>query len=82
MDVYAIGCITLEMFTGRRVWNDVVNPGQLVAKIITNVFPDTDDVKPVEIKCIVEGCFKEPEQRISMNDVMARLDDLIDKDQF
>lgn len=83
MDVYAIGCIILEMYTGRRVWPDVVNPGQLVAKIISNVYPDTSNLEQHAcVKKIVEDCFKEPISRIAMNDVMLRLDALVDKDQY
>ena len=26
MDVYALGCIILELYTGRRVWSDIVTP--------------------------------------------------------
>ena len=83
MDVYAIGCIILETYTGRRVWHDVVNPGQLVAKIITNLYPETDDLKPhLAVKGIVDDCFKEPEDRITMGDVMVRLNALVDEDKF
>lgn len=87
MDVYAIGCIILETYTSRRVWPDVANAGQLVAKIITNSYPQTDDLDHhvdvmVDVMDIVQGCFKEPDERIAMGDVMRRLDDLVDKDKY
>ena len=45
MDVYAMGCIILELYTSRRVWDNIINPGQLIAKLISNEYPNTGDLK-------------------------------------
>lgn len=83
MDVYAMGCIILELYTFRRVWNDITNPGQLVAKIISNEYPYTDDLKgnPV-VKELVDGCFLEPKERLCMVELVTRLDKLVDREKF
>ena len=83
MDVYAMGCIMLELYTSRRVWNKITNPGQLVAKIISNEFPCTDDLKEYPaVKEIVDGCFCEPRERSGMVEIIQRLDKLVDKEKF
>ena len=78
-----MGCIMLELYTSRRVWNNITNPGQLVAKIILNEFPCTNDLKEYPaIKEIVDGCFCEPEERLVMEEMIKRLDRLVDKEKF
>ena len=70
------------MYTGRRVWRDIENVGQLVAKIITNVYFDTDDIPHPKVKQIVEGCFKEPSERVNLADIISELDTLVNKEEF
>lgn len=83
MDVYAIGCIMLELYTSRRVWTDIGNPGQLFARIFGNEYPSTAhlDGNPA-IKEIVEGCFKEPSERASMQVIVQRLNKLVDWQKY
>ena len=33
MDVYALGCIALELYSLKRVWEDTIGPAQLITKI-------------------------------------------------
>ena len=83
MDVYAMGCIILEMYTSRHVWNDITNPGQLVAKVLSNEYPSTDDIKENSaIKELVDNCFLDPNLRISMGEIATRLDKLVDREKF
>ena len=83
MDVYALGCIILELYTGRRVWNDIVNPMVLIGKIYANEYPPTAELQDFPgVKQIVDSCFKEPHERIGMADVLQGLDNLIDKDKY
>ena len=83
MDVYAMGCILLELYTSKRVWNDIANPGQLVAKIISNEYPYTDHLKEYPlVKELVDGCFLEPNQRLCMVELVTRLDKLVDREKF
>ena len=83
MDVYAIGCMILELYASKHAWSNIVNPGQLCAKIFSNEYPNTNqlDKKP-KIKEIVEGCFKEPAERTSMQVVIQRLDELVDREKY
>ena len=83
MDVYAMGCIILELYTSRRVWNDITNPGQLVATIISNEYPCSDDLKEYPlVKQLVDDCFQEPKQRLRMVELVTRLDKLVDREKF
>lgn len=83
MDVYAMGCIILELYTSRRVWNDITNPGQLVARIISNEYPCSDDLKEYPlVKQLVDDCFQEPKQRLCMVELVTRLDKLVDREKF
>lgn len=83
MDVYAIGCIILEMYTSRRVWNDITNPAQLIGKVISNEYPYTGDLEQhADVKEIVDGCFKEPTERLSMGDLLKRLNAMVDREKY
>ena len=83
MDVYAIGCIIFELYTSKRVWSDIVNPGQLFAKVFSNEYPNTDGLKQHQkIKEIVDGCFKDPMERLSMQEILQKLNILVDRKKY
>ncbi len=83
MDVYAIGCIIFELYTSKRVWSDIVNPGQLFAKVFSNEYPNTDGLKQHQkIKEIVDGCFKDPMERLSMQEILQKMNILVDRQKY
>jgi serine/threonine protein kinase len=83
MDVYALGCIIFELYTSQRVWPDIKTPAQLMGNIFRNEYPPTAklDDRP-HIKEIVDSCFKEPEERLGMGELMSRFDALVDKEKY
>ena len=50
MDMYAVGCIMMELFTCKCIWKDINNSGQLGAKIISSEYPCTDELKNHAVK--------------------------------
>ena len=83
MDVYALGCITLEVYSMKRLWGDIVNTAQLVTKIVMSEFPDVTCLSgdPV-IREIVESCFKEPSKRVTMDELVKKFSDLVNHDLY
>ena len=82
MDVYAVGCIMMELFTCKCIWKDINNPGQLVAKIIWGEYPCTDELRNHAVKELVQCCFRESSERITMSELASSLDGLLDKEKF
>ena len=83
MDVYALGCIALELYALKRVWEDVMGPAQLVSKILMNEYPDSTRLsKYPTVLEIVDACFKEPDSRISMVEMAKRFSALFDHDEY
>ena len=59
VDIYAFGCVMVELFTGRRVWEGLTNI-QITAKILGSFSvppqsPSCDDV-PDQVKEICSQC--------------------------
>ena len=84
MDVYALGCIALELYALKRVWESISNAAELVTKIVMNVYPDSSTrlAKHHEVREIVQSCFKEPTERITMSEIVKQLSSLVDHEKY
>ena len=83
MDVYALGCIALELYSFKRVWEDMIGPAQLIAKILMNEYANSTRLSQYpKVLEIVDACFKEPDDRISMVEMVKKFSDLFDHDEY
>ncbi len=83
MDVYALGCIALELYSKKRVWEDILNTAQLVMRIVMNQYPDTTRLANYpDIQQIVGSCFKEPTERMTMDELVKQFSALLNHDKY
>lgn len=83
MDVYALGCIAFEIYSTKRVWENISNASQLVMKIVMGEYPDTTRLAAYpDVQKIVQLCFKDPAERVTMAELLKLFSDLVDPDLF
>ncbi|CAE7406535.1 unnamed protein product [Symbiodinium natans] len=75
VDVWALGCILVEVFGGPLPYDDCQNIQQIVAKVlIDKQLPYIPHHLPAGVRPIVEDCFQfEFKQRASAQDVYSRI---------
>eukprot|EP00929_Paragymnodinium_shiwhaense_P053965 TRINITY_DN27051_c0_g3_i1.p1 TRINITY_DN27051_c0_g3~~TRINITY_DN27051_c0_g3_i1.p1 ORF type:complete len:1405 (+),score=254.77 TRINITY_DN27051_c0_g3_i1:285-4499(+) len=75
VDVWALGCILIEVFGGPLPYDDCVNIQQIVAKVlIEKQVPHVPHFVPREVRAVVEDCFHfDLTQRTTAQDVYARI---------
>ena len=79
----AIGCVALELYAEKRVWEDVIGPALLVAKILMDEYSNSTRLsKFPEVLEIVDACFQEPDSRISMVEMVKQFSALFDHDEY
>ncbi len=70
-DVYALGCIVVELFSERQIWKGL-STHTIILKVVRGSFPSMDFLPP-EIKSIVENCFVSVDQRITTAQLLKSL---------
>ena len=83
MDMYALGCIAFEIYSTKRVWENISNASQLVMKIVMGEYPDTTRLSAYpDVQKIVQLCFKQPQERVTMAELLKQFSDLINHDLY
>jgi len=78
VDVYAFGCVLVEVFGGRPIWGDL-QPIQIMYKVgVEGRVPLTDHV-PEEIRELSHFCFESEEKRASAVKILKLLIDIAKK---
>jgi serine/threonine protein kinase len=73
-DVYALGCIVLEVFSEQQLWEGL-SPHTIILKVAGGSFPSTAHVG-ADIKTLIDKCFVPVGQRISISLFLQGLCDL------
>jgi tetratricopeptide (TPR) repeat protein len=75
VDVWALGCILIEVFGGPLPYDDCTNIQQIVAKVlIEKVSPHIPSGLPKGLRAIVEECFQfDPKLRTTTQDICSRM---------
>ena len=83
MDMYALGCIAFEIYSTKRVWENISHASQLVMKIVMGEYPDTTRLSAYpDVQKIVQLCFKQPQERVTMAELLKQFSDLINHDLY
>ncbi|KAF9007325.1 kinase-like protein, partial [Hymenopellis radicata] len=80
-DIYAFGCVCLELYTGRAPFHDIVHETQIILGVIEGQRPDrptyTDPILSDELWRLIQACWSEKfSDRPSTSDVVSILKDL------
>ena len=70
-DVYAGGCILVELFGEVPIWKDL-SPHTIILKVASGCFPSTDHL-PVVVQRVVSSCLTELSQRSSSTVILQEL---------
>lgn len=71
-DIWSIGCVVLEMLTGRRPWHDLENHYQIMFKVGMGETPEIPDDLPSEGHHFVTLCLNhEPRLRPSTGQLLC-----------
>ena len=72
VDVYALGCVLIELFGGQRVWEGL-SAVQIVVKVVSEKrVPDTTHLPPA-IQELVAKCLQQKTERATAMQVLNRL---------
>jgi len=76
VDVYSLGCLYIELFGEKRVWEGITDGMQIMQKVcgsynIPPQMPSTDHLPPMYAS-ICKGCCKlDPKQRLHIDVIMT-----------
>ena len=71
-DVYALGCVYVELFSNTRVWQGLSAIHIIVKVAVEKVYPDYSQV-PDPMKAICSMCLQEKSNRASASEVLHAL---------
>lgn len=71
-DIWSVGCVVLEMLTGRQPWQDLDNPYQIMFRVGMGETPDVPDELPIEGRNFIYKCLQhDPRLRWSAGQLMT-----------
>ena len=81
VDIYSLGCLLIELFGQKRVWDGITCGIQIMQKVcgsynVPPQMPRTDHL-PLMYGGICKGCCElDPEQRSKIDDIINNLEDI------
>ena len=81
VDVYSLGCLYIELFGGKPVWEGITDGIQIMQKVCGSYnnppkMPRVDHLEPI-YQNICKGCCElDPKKRLQIDDICKSLNDI------
>jgi mitogen-activated protein kinase kinase kinase 4 len=81
-DIWSVGCVVVEMVTGKRPWHELENNYQIMFKVGMGETPDIPETLSDEGQDFLTGCFQiDPRQRSTASDLLGHPFTKVDLDE-